>query len=104
MPSRTQFSNKRIIICEGEEDAAFIRALIKINNLAPFDISPIRDIGNVGGNTGFKNAILAADAINGFEKVTDVVIVADNDDDPATSFKSVIEQIRNAKQSGLSRS
>jgi hypothetical protein len=106
MPGRTAFANARIIIAEGEEDAAFARAMIQshANTLPTFDVSPAIDIGNVGGNTGFEAAVMKADALTGFSGVTDVVIIADNDGDPAASFDSIIRQIQAVQATGnLSR-
>jgi hypothetical protein len=104
MARRQPFSNSRVVIAEGEEDAAFVRALLAAySNLPPFDVSPTIDVGQVGGSSGFETAIMAADAFAGFSGVSDVVIVADNDD-PAISFNSILQQLQRAKISGnLSR-
>lgn len=103
---RDAFNNTRVIISEGEEDAAVARALIKshANTLPAFDVSPAVDLGNVGGNTGFTAAIMKADALSGFSAVTDVAIVADADDNASNAFNSIVQQIQEAKAAGnLSR-
>ena len=52
MPKRTSFASDHFILCEGEEDAAFARALIKGGNLGLlFDVSPNIDVGGVGLTT-----------------------------------------------------
>jgi hypothetical protein len=104
MPARTSFTQPRVIISEGEEDAAISRALLAshLASVQQFDVSPVIDIGGTGGNTGFQRAIISADAMSGFSGVSDVVLVADNDD-PATSFTMIVAQIRSALASGLSR-
>jgi len=106
MAGREAFSNTRIVIAEGEEDAAITRAMLHTHrgSLPTFDVSPVIDIGNVGGNTGFRDAVMKADALAGFTEVTDVANVADNDDEPARAFDSIVRQIRAAKNAGnLSR-
>jgi hypothetical protein len=59
-------------------------------------VSPVKDVGPVAGNSGFEKAIIGAEAVRGFENIADVVIVADNDDVPAESFKSPFEKWLNA--------
>src|SRR5579862_3478556 len=102
MPERNSFSKTRVIIAEGEEDAAFSRAMLAshADTLPEFDVSPAIDIGGVGGNTGFKPAVMRADALAGFSQVRDVVIIGDNDDDPNRAFGAIARQIREAKESG----
>jgi hypothetical protein len=105
MPKRLEFANLRLILAEGNEDAAFIRALLRgRKNMPAFDISPNIDLAEVGGSSGFGEAIVACEAITGFGNVTDVVILADNDDTPASSFANVCRQLEKARRNGdLSR-
>jgi len=101
-----EFAQKRLIIAEGYDDAVFVTQLIRTaaRNLPAFDIWANEELGSVGGNTGFKRAIMAADARRNFIAVEEVVILADNDMDPNKSFLSICSQIKNAKLTGnLSR-
>lgn len=100
MPTRTQFTNKQFVLCEGEEDAAFTRALIAGRDIAQlFDVSPNIDLGQIGGNSGFEQSFLATEPLVGFPDVKNVVVVADNDDDPAASFLGVINQLEGLRSS-----
>ncbi len=101
MPKREGFEQSRFILGEGAEDAQFARALIKGRNLlSAFDVSPNVDLASVGGNSGFETAITACEPITGFTAVTEVVLLADNDDDPNASFTAVCDQITDARSTG----
>jgi hypothetical protein len=93
----------RFILAEGFEDAAFIRALIQArSNIPAFDVSPVNDIGEKQGNSGFEDAIIKLEPFTGFiPYVQHVVVISDNDDDPAGSFKNVCDQIEKARTFGL---
>ncbi|MBE1506067.1 DUF3226 domain-containing protein [Rhizobium viscosum] len=85
----------RLILCEGPHDAGFFRGLISQRQLKEFHIkSPDKETGP--GISGFKRSLEGFPAITGFEKVKDIVVVADNDDDPATAFADVCKQITDA--------
>lgn len=69
-----------------------------------FDVSPVIDIGEIGGDSGFAAAAIQCEPITGFTNVADVVILSDNDDNPQDSFDNVRKQIDDAKNMGdLSR-
>lgn len=95
---RVEFVKSRFALCEGNEDAALIRALVQSvpRNIKPFDVSPINDLVDSKGNGGFEEAIIGSDILTGFEGVDDVVIISDNDDDPAKSFGKVRAQLKKA--------
>jgi hypothetical protein len=103
MPTQPdEFTETRIIIGEGYEDAIFASQIIRTpaRLLPHFDVWANEDLGKIGGNSGFRKSAAAADIKRNFPLVTDVVILADNDEDPQASFASVCSQIRNAKQNG----
>jgi hypothetical protein len=92
---------ERFVLCEGEEDAAFTRAIIDGRNAhQPFDVSPNIDVGGIGGNSGFEQSFLAVEPLIGFANVRHVVVVADNDDDPAVAFQAVINKVEGLRSSG----
>lgn len=100
MPRRVSFSKTRVILTEGEEDATVVRALLSAHKDLPnFDISPTIDVGGVGGNSGFYNAVVTSDAMPTFQPVTDVVLIADNDE-PSASFGAICAQIERARGEG----
>jgi hypothetical protein len=101
MPKREEFRQTRFVLGEGYEDASFVRALVAARGgHLSFDVSPTIDIGEVGGDSGFENAVIRCEPITGFTEVSDVVILSDNDDDPAASFANVCDQIENARNNG----
>jgi hypothetical protein len=100
MGKRTEFTNSRFILSEGFEDAACIRALIQTGRVPAFEVSPNGDIGGISGNSGFETAVGACEAITGFTGVTEVVILADNDDDPVSSFAQLCAQLERARRNG----
>lgn len=99
---RGSFTQTRFILCEGFEDAALARGLIGTpsRHLHPFDVSPVPDLADAAGNSGFENAFIGSDALTGFENISDVVIVADNDGDAQKSFGVVRAQLLKAKNKG----
>lgn len=100
MAKPDEFSETRVIIAEGYEDAVFVEQLIRTRarRLSSFDVWSNEELGKVGGNSGFVRSVAAADIKRGFSAVTDVIFLADNDDLAATSFDNVCTQIRVAKK------
>jgi hypothetical protein len=99
-----ELSKSRLIIAEGYDDAIFVEQLIgtPARRLPEFDIQANKDLGGVGGNTGFYRAVMAADSKRNFSNVSDVVIIADNDDDATNRrmFVNICNQIQRAKTNG----
>ena len=100
MTKRGEFTKSRFILAEGFEDAAFLRALIAYRNTPEFDVSPTIDVGSKPGSSGFEDAVIACEPLTGFPGVNEIVIVADNDDDPAKSFDNITGQIEKARREG----
>jgi hypothetical protein len=85
-----QTNYPRLIVCEGYEDAAFFKRLIQEHGIPQFHIVFAR------GNTKFRAAIAKFQidnprVYNGLQKI---LFVADNDQKPAESLKSVCDQIQ----------
>lgn len=100
MPKRSAFAEKRFILAEGPEDAAFTRNLIQTRHLVGFEISPNEDVGSIRGNSGFERALIGCEPLTGFNGVSEVVILADNDGTPRESFEAVLAQLMGAKTQG----
>jgi hypothetical protein len=91
-------SKSRILICEGASDQAFFRALIRSRNLPEFDIFKPEDLSGVSpGKDGFKPFLEGISVVLPSTRVAGILVVADNDLDPAASFANVQRQIRNAR-------
>ena len=85
-------SPPRLLLCEGAEDVAFFERLITVRKLPRFRV---KDTGGkkskAAGNTRFWFALEALKTEIG---IRNILIVADNDDDPAISFRRVRQQIK----------
>ncbi len=85
----------RLLICEGPEDFSFFSGLIEAWGIARFHIWPSGGPGKRGGKTKFESAIRAfqAERPKTFHSLRDIVLVADNDQDPDRSFAEVCQQL-----------
>jgi hypothetical protein len=101
---RGAFTKPRFVLCEGNDDAALVRALIAsaAGSIAEFDVSPVNDVTNVNGNSGFEESTIGASVLPGFEDVTRIVVVSDNDDNATSSFSKIRTQLLNAERDAAS--
>jgi len=101
-PPRNTITLSRLILCEGPSDEAFFRTLIEMRRLPEFSIRHTgdADLSRIGSITKFGLLLEGIPSWVGFDLVTDIVIIANNDDDPAGNFGRVCEQIRNAAPFG----
>jgi|LakMenEpi03Aug12_release.lakeMendotaPanAssembly.Ray.scaffolds.fasta_scaffold246895_1 hypothetical protein len=92
------FTHARFVLCEGNEDAALVRALAASvpRNIKSLNVSPVNDLCRKQGKDGFEDAIIGSDALTGFDGVNSVVIISDNDDDPNKSFSAVRAKLKKA--------
>jgi len=88
----------RLILCEGQGDAQFIKHLIKERNLPGFDVHfPHEPYTETGGVNGFKEMLEALSLFHGFRTLKGILILSDNDDNPANAFLSLSEVISSAE-------
>jgi hypothetical protein len=92
------FTTQRLILCEGIEDAAFLRQLINVRALGSFDVRPVEDIGGISGATGFASALTSSVPWRGFDKIRHIVLVADADTHYNKTFQDICSQIADANQ------
>ena len=87
-----------LIVCEGAADEAFLRALGKQRGLDEISIRHPGDVdrGGRGGLDKLGWLLRGIRTWRGFERVTDILVVADNDTDPATNFARVRRQVTEA--------
>jgi|SRR5579862_665045 len=97
------FTQKRLIIAEGWEDAVVARELITKRVRTDFDIQTTEDLGGAPGYTGFYDAILGANGKHGFDVYQHVVILADNDHHGHTNkrFTEIRDSIEKLRAEGL---
>lgn len=80
---------QRLLICEGAEDKYFFERLIEVHALPRFYIQ------DAGGNGRFAAAIrrFQVERTRDYNSLLEILVVADNDEDPAASFRNVCTQI-----------
>jgi hypothetical protein len=87
------------VISEGQADDEFLKKLIAVRRLNNLEV-----LGPAGeesyGRGGFQ-VRLEGLKLKGIEKHKAIVIVADNDDDPRSAFRSIQNQIRDAGGYGV---
>jgi hypothetical protein len=87
---------KRLLLCEGVDDAQLLRALIAARNLGAYDVRWVKDVGGAPGNSGFKEALITVVALTNFRAIRHVCLIADCDDHYGDSFNKLAQQIVNA--------
>ncbi|MFY9658114.1 MAG: DUF3226 domain-containing protein [Methylocystis sp.] len=83
-----------MILCEGADDKAFLKALIERRRLPDFSVHHTgtpRD--PTGGNSKFCEALEYRYEVRAERSYKDIVIISDNDDDPETSSQNIKEQV-----------
>lgn len=96
------FTERHIVLCEGPHDVHFLQSLIATRNLPSFQLACPKDLydnpieGEGGGRDKFTEYLNGAVATTGFDKVEAILIVSDNDADPARSFTCIQELIGSA--------
>jgi hypothetical protein len=98
MDGEREFRCPQIILCEGMGDKAFLEHLIEKRQIARFYVTfPNQaSLSDPGGRDGFTRRLKALKLFSDFDKVTDLVVVSDNDDDPPGKFARVRELIGDA--------
>jgi hypothetical protein len=86
---------RRLLLCEGPDDALFFRALIEARRLPAFRVKHNGTKSDPrGGNTKFGSGLKAHYELQGGRRRFDkVLIVSDNDDNPQDSFDRVRGQV-----------
>jgi len=85
-------THPRVIICEGPSDQKFLENLIESKSILQFDIL------HSSGKSGYERTLSALTVAPGFVGVRGILIVGDNDDDPAAAFRSIREQIESVNR------
>lgn len=96
-----ELKEQLVLLCEGDADKNFFRKLLqKRPGLPKFDI-PFPFEG-LGGKAAFASMLRAIRGDrHGFARIRGVLIVADSADDPAASFRTIRDQIREAEGYGV---
>jgi hypothetical protein len=92
----TEFSAPSLILCEGKGDTRLYERLLALHGLsAKFDITTPKDHGN--GAFGRYLKLIHETSRTFREKVQNILIVSDNDDDPDVSFATIQQQLKDTK-------
>jgi hypothetical protein len=95
-------SQPRILVCEGSSDVSFFRHLIKSRGLPEFDIfQPNAAEGVPSGKGGYKAFLEGLSTVLPSSRITGVLVVGDNDLNPAVSFQDIRNQISGAGGYGV---
>ena len=92
----TPLKTKRLLVCEGVEDAQLLRALIAERKLGAFDVRWVQDLGGTPGNSGFRDALTGVVSLTNFRNIKHVCLISDCDDHYGKSFANVCKQIVDA--------
>lgn len=93
------FTKSRVILCEGSSDKAFFTELISRRNLPEIQVYfPHGANHRAGGNTMFGRSLRAnrVSAVANFGIVKSILVVSDNDNDPASRLQLVKDQLNDA--------
>jgi len=86
----TPIIEEKILIVEGKDEQGFFEQIIDFQNLVGIQVLP------VGGKEKIQKEIKAIRKTPGFEKVTDIGIIRDADDNWENAFKSVCGALKAA--------
>ena len=81
-----------LILCEGQGDAAFFEHLIRERRLPDFEIKYPKE-REPGGKDAFGKRLDALRIQPGFERLSAVIVVSDNDDNSDSSFQNIQRQL-----------
>jgi hypothetical protein len=96
-------SSSRVILCEGGGDKNFFESLIRERELPEFYVTHPRDKIDDGGRRGFAQRLRGLRLQQGFDMVTGVIVVSDNDRNPNASFQEVRNLIHEAEYKAPNR-
>lgn len=94
--NQESITSARILLCEGSGDRSFFQELIAVRDLPDFYVThPIPEI-HPGGRGGFEQRLRSFRVTPGFDQVTGIIVVSDNDNNPNASFADVRRHIHGA--------
>lgn len=88
------FTESRLILCEGNSDAAFFDALIRARSLPRANVRTVGDLTSSPGDGQFGAALQAAAPLIGFGGLKDIVIVIDCDENAGAALEKISKQIQ----------
>jgi hypothetical protein len=91
---REIFMASRLIICEGASDCRFLTLLLERRQITGFQV-----VRPANSKDGFENRLRVIRASeDDLAKIETIVLITDNDDDPAAAFNRIARQVRQAGQ------
>lgn len=103
MQAKFKVTRRKLLLCEGPHDAAFIRHFLRERSKghADIDVQPVGDIGVTRGDTGFEEALANLPAADPRALLTNIGLIVDADENYDAQFKRVCAQIRKASSSKM---
>lgn len=95
-PRNEEFTESRLIICEGPDDECFFRALIGDRNIKGLQV-----LRHAEGNTKFREKLIEIEIQVTLHQPKAILIVSDHDDAQDKSFSDVIKQIKKTNLYGV---
>ena len=89
-------SSPRAILCEGAQDRNFFQELIKARNLPDFYVTHPHFEIEPGGRGGYSARLRSMKLQVGWDNLQGIIVVSDNDSDPAGSFQMVRRLVHEA--------
>jgi len=92
------YTKSNLILCEGTHDRAFFRAIrhdLGLDHLFQ-TTDPSAVLGARGGNSQWLKVLTALIGTSGFERLTGLIIVGDNDNNPAQSMRNIRDALKAA--------
>jgi hypothetical protein len=81
--------DKVVIVCEGITDEAFFTSLLAAREISGFQVIRTHALVGVGGDTAWTEALNALIAEPNFERLQAIIVVGDNDSEPARKFQLI---------------
>lgn len=90
-----EITKSRVIVCEGKADVAFFEHLIAERGLPEFQVV------SASGNSRYEDLLVALSTSPDFGGLSAILVVGDNDLNPAASFENIRTQIQGAGGYGV---
>src|SRR3989442_9179525 len=90
-----EITESRVIVCEGKGDVAFFEHFVQKRGLPRFQVL------SADGKGGYERILIALSAAPGFDGISGILVIGDNDLDPNEAFLNIRSQIHAAGGYGV---
>lgn len=93
------FKKRKLLLCEGPTDYAFIRMLFPIDGTgSEFEIRKVSDLNCGNGLGAYSNFLERVVGLESFSQIERLILLYDNDADPQDQFTAVVSSIEKANK------